>query len=150
MNRRASGHDGELLVKADEVDNRAVSFVPLGATAWTPALLAGGLIGNGEGGGEKILYWTTHGRVITRRALKQKGPRTRPEEKAPMKHLRMAVTCLVVSVTPALAAPRQIEDFCFAQAAQVRPALMGRGGREAFIANCIANHPPRSDFEPQS
>ena len=61
-----------------------------------------------------------------------------------MKRLLMAVTCLaLINVTPVLAAPQQIEDFCFAQAAQVRPALGGRGEWEAFITNCIANYTPR-------
>jgi hypothetical protein len=60
-----------------------------------------------------------------------------------MKRLLMVVTCLAsISVTPALAAPQQVEDFCFAQAAQVRPALGGKGEWEAFMANCIANSTP--------
>jgi hypothetical protein len=53
----------------------------------------------------------------------------------------IAVACLaLMSVTPALAAPPEIEDFCFDQASQVR--FSGRGEREAFIANCIANLTP--------
>jgi hypothetical protein len=52
-----------------------------------------------------------------------------------------AVTCLaLMSVTPALAAPPEIEDYCWAQAAQVH--FSGRGEREAFIARCIADHTP--------
>jgi hypothetical protein len=53
----------------------------------------------------------------------------------------MAVACSgLMSVTPALGAPPEIEDFCWAQAAQIR--FNGRGEREAFIANCIADHTP--------
>ena len=53
----------------------------------------------------------------------------------------IAIACLaLMSVTPALAAPPEIEDFCFDQASQVR--FSGRGEREAFIANCIANLTP--------
>jgi len=47
---------------------------------------------------------------------------------------------VLLSATSALAAPPEIEDFCWAQAAQVR--FNGRGEREAFIANCIADHTP--------
>jgi hypothetical protein len=57
------------------------------------------------------------------------------------KCVTMVVACLaLMSVTPALAAPPEIEDFCFYQAQQVR--FSGRGEREAFIANCIANLTP--------
>jgi hypothetical protein len=56
----------------------------------------------------------------------------------------MALTCMaLINISPALAAPRQIEDFCFAQLEQVRPPLSsGRGDREAFMANCIADLTP--------
>ena len=52
----------------------------------------------------------------------------------------LAITCLalIVATPPALAAPPEIEDFCWAQAAQIW--FNGRGEREAFIANCIADH----------
>ena len=46
----------------------------------------------------------------------------------------------VMSVTPALAAPRQIQDFCSKQALHV--TFWHRGDYEAFMANCIANHTP--------
>ena len=50
-------------------------------------------------------------------------------------------TCLaMMSVIPPLAAPRQVEDFCFEQSRHVR--IYGRGGYEAFMANCIANLTP--------
>jgi hypothetical protein len=54
------------------------------------------------------------------------------------------VTCLIVtSVTPALAAPRQVEEFCFEQARQyVTGDPYRRGAWEAAIANCIANLTP--------
>ena len=57
------------------------------------------------------------------------------------KSVMMAVACLApMSVTPALAAPPEIEEFCFAQAAQIW--FNGRGDREHFIANCIADLTP--------
>ncbi len=42
-----------------------------------PTLLAGGLFGNGEGGGEQVLDWGTHGLEIVRRSLTEKGARER-------------------------------------------------------------------------
>jgi hypothetical protein len=54
-----------------------------------------------------------------------------------LKCVLLAVTCVLMSVIPALPAPQAIEDFCFDQAKQVR--FSGRGEREAFIANWIAN-----------
>ena len=48
---------------------------------------------------------------------------------------------VLFTVTPALAAPPEIEDVCFAQIENGRaPPLgsAGRGEREAFMANCIA------------
>jgi hypothetical protein len=51
------------------------------------------------------------------------------------------IACLaLLSATPAFAATPWVEDYCWAQAAQVR--FNGRGEREAFIANCIADHTP--------
>ena len=56
-------------------------------------------------------------------------------------YVALAVACsTLMSVTPAFAAPPEIEDFCWAQAAQIR--FNGRGEREAFIANCIADFTP--------
>jgi hypothetical protein len=46
----------------------------------------------------------------------------------------------MMSATRALAAPRQIEDFCFKQAQRV--TYYSRGAYEAFMANCIANLTP--------
>jgi hypothetical protein len=52
------------------------------------------------------------------------------------------VTCLaLMSMTPASAAPREIEDFCFEQLQQATLAHR-RGAGEAFMANCIANNTP--------
>jgi hypothetical protein len=45
---------------------------------------------------------------------------------------------VALTVTPTFAAPPWVEDDCWAQAAQIR--FNGRGEREAFIANCIADH----------
>jgi hypothetical protein len=51
------------------------------------------------------------------------------------------VTCLaLIAATPAVAAPQWIEDLCWAKAAEVH--FSGRGEREAFIANCIADYTP--------
>jgi len=50
----------------------------------------------------------------------------------------VVTACLtVMSVTPALAAPRQIEEFCFEQARRyVTGDPYRRGAWEAAIANC--------------
>jgi hypothetical protein len=51
------------------------------------------------------------------------------------------IICLaMMSVTPALAASRQIENLCSEQARHV--TFSYRGDYEAFMANCIANHTP--------
>ena len=51
------------------------------------------------------------------------------------------IICLaMMSVTPALAASRQIENFCVNQALHV--TFWHRGEDEAFMANCIANLTP--------
>ena len=53
------------------------------------------------------------------------------------------VTCLaVMSATPALAASRQIQDYCSNQAIRANATFWHRGDREAFMANCIANNTP--------
>ena len=55
--------------------------------------------------------------------------------------MKLVPTCLIlIGASTAEAAPRELEDFCWAQAAQVQ--FNGRGEREAFIANCIADHTP--------
>ena len=54
--------------------------------------------------------------------------------------VKIVVAGFVLSVTPALAASPQIEELCFAQAAQIW--FNGRGDREHFIANCIADLTP--------
>jgi hypothetical protein len=50
----------------------------------------------------------------------------------------MVTILAMVSVTPASAAPRQIEDVCSNQAQHV--TFWHRGAYEEFMANCIANH----------
>jgi hypothetical protein len=51
------------------------------------------------------------------------------------------IVCLgVIVATPAVAAPPWVEDLCWSKAAQIR--FNGRGEREHFIANCIADHTP--------
>ena len=58
------------------------------------------------------------------------------------KSVLLAVTLpAMVSVTPASAAPREIEDFCFDQSQQATLPHR-RGAWEAFMANCIANLTP--------
>ena len=46
----------------------------------------------------------------------------------------------LIHISPGLAAPPEIEDFCWGQAAQIW--FNGRGDREHFIANCIADLTP--------
>jgi hypothetical protein len=46
-----------------------------------------------------------------------------------------------MSMTPVLAAPREIEIFCLEQLRHV-PLSHPRGTGEAFMANCIANLTP--------
>jgi hypothetical protein len=54
----------------------------------------------------------------------------------------VAITFLaLMSVTPAFAAPREIEEFCFEQA-QRATLPYRRGAWEAFMANCIADLTP--------
>jgi hypothetical protein len=49
--------------------------------------------------------------------------------------------CLVLLiVTPAAAASPEVENYCWAQAAQIW--FNGRGEREHFMANCIADLTP--------
>jgi hypothetical protein len=53
------------------------------------------------------------------------------------------IACIaLLSVTPAFAAPREIEDFCFEQAQRHVTDPYRRGAWEAFMANCIANLSP--------
>jgi len=47
----------------------------------------------------------------------------------------------LMSVTPAFAAPREIEQFCFVKAQRVTLPYR-RGAWEAFMANCIADLTP--------
>jgi hypothetical protein len=46
-----------------------------------------------------------------------------------------------MSMTPALAAPRKIEDFCLSQLYHATIPYRRAAG-EAFMANCIANLTP--------
>ena len=60
--------------------------------------------------------------------------------------VKIVVASLMLSATPAFAAPPEIEDFCFPQAAQIW--FNGRGDREHFIANCIADLTPPKKQRP--
>jgi hypothetical protein len=56
--------------------------------------------------------------------------------------LVMAVTGLaMMSMTPVLAAPTEIENFCFDRL-QYATLAYRRGAGEAFMANCIADLTP--------
>lgn len=59
-----------------------------------------------------------------------------------MKWVLLALTgsLALINLTSAVAAPREIEDYCFSQAAQIW--FNGRGDREHFIANCLADLTP--------
>jgi hypothetical protein len=52
----------------------------------------------------------------------------------------LAACLLVVGACPAFSATPWIEDYCWAQAAQIR--FNGRGEREHFNTNCIADNTP--------
>jgi len=54
----------------------------------------------------------------------------------------------LVSLTPAISAPRPIEDFCFEKLQQATLAYR-RGTGEAFMANCIANNTPTPTKKPK-
>ena len=73
MDCDASRHSGKLFLEADEANHRSVCFEPRGSATWAPAILAGGLIGNGDGSGEQVLDYATHGGVIALNADKEKG-----------------------------------------------------------------------------
>jgi hypothetical protein len=47
---------------------------------------------------------------------------------------------LLWSLPSSLAAPREVENYCFAQASKRH--FNGRGEREAFMTNCIADLTP--------
>ena len=70
--------------------------------------------------------------------------RERPNSCATQKeaHMKLVpVTCLaLITATPAFAAPPEIENYCFAESIPVH--FSGRGEREHFIANCIADLTP--------
>jgi hypothetical protein len=53
-----------------------------------------------------------------------------------------------MSLTPAISAPRQIEDFCFEKLQQATLAYR-RGAGEAFMANCIADNTPTPTKKPK-
>jgi hypothetical protein len=58
-----------------------------------------------------------------------------------MKYVLAIMSGLVlVGVSPAWSAPPWVEDYCMAQAAQIN--FTGRGDREHFMANCIADLTP--------
>jgi hypothetical protein len=55
----------------------------------------------------------------------------------------MAVAFLpLMRVTPASAASREVENFCYEQLGRATLPLRPRGAGEAFMANCIADLTP--------
>ena len=67
--------------------------------------------------------------------------RARKEEETHMKYALAVIIFLIsIGASPALAAPPQVEDYCWAKAAEIH--FWGRGEREAFIARCIADLTP--------
>jgi hypothetical protein len=54
----------------------------------------------------------------------------------------MVICLAMMSATPALTASRQVQDLCSKQALHANSTFRQRGDREAFMANCIANHTP--------
>ena len=63
--------------------------------------------------------------------------------------VKMVVVGLILSTTPASAAPQWVEDLCWYHANRVLPALDQRD-RQAYIANCIANRTAGSPPPPRS
>lgn len=57
-----------------------------------------------------------------------------------MKYMLLISVAYLAFAAQASAAPPEVEDFCWAQAA--RTYFNGRGEREAFIARCIADYTP--------
>ena len=51
----------------------------------------------------------------------------------------MAVAFPLMRVTPASAASREVENFCYEQLGRATLPLRPQGAGEAFIANCIAD-----------
>ena len=58
------------------------------------------------------------------------------------KHVKytLAILLVLIGAGPAWSAPPSVEDYCMAQAAQIW--FNGRGDREHFMANCIADNIP--------
>lgn len=54
----------------------------------------------------------------------------------------LALTALASTTSPALAGSDDVYFWCWKQADYVRPVLM-RGEKEAWVANCVADHTPR-------
>ena len=55
MNLHACRHGGKLFLETDEADGGAVTLLPGGTAVWAPALVAGGLVRDGDRSGEQIL-----------------------------------------------------------------------------------------------
>ena len=62
--------------------------------------------------------------------------------------LTVVTSLVLMSLIPAMSAPRQVEDFCFQKLQQATLAYR-RGAGEAFMANCIANNTPMPTKKPK-
>jgi hypothetical protein len=54
----------------------------------------------------------------------------------------LALMGLASTTSPALAGSDDIYFWCWKQADYVRPVLDPKGGKEAWVANCVADHTP--------
>jgi hypothetical protein len=68
VNGSASRYDFELSHQAEEMDSGAVALEPRGTAAWSPALLTGESIGQGDAGTENVLDCVTHALVIAKKS----------------------------------------------------------------------------------
>jgi hypothetical protein len=58
----------------------------------------------------------------------------------------VAMLALASLTSPALAGSDDVYFWCWKQADYVRPALDPRGGKEAWVANCVADHTPPLEY----
>ena len=54
----------------------------------------------------------------------------------------LAMLALAPLTSPALAGSDDVYFWCWKQADYVRPVLDPHGGKEAWVANCVADHTP--------
>jgi hypothetical protein len=61
----------------------------------------------------------------------------------------MAVLAWASLASPSLAGSDDVYFWCWKQAEYVRPALDPKGGKEAWVANCVADHTPDRTYKPR-